>query len=134
MLLCPVSCALADQHIMFAKQYPARQLNGIFDSLNGSNGADLQGGTIHQSSIKLNHPGLIEMRTGSGIKRGIIFQDGDSYLNRIQGCATGRQDIVTGQGRYPAAISVGIMLIAGNPPGPPVNDDGGVHKMYLLIL
>ena len=128
----PLIRAASDQHVVLAGQYPPGQLNGVFDPFYRRHCADLQGGAIHQAGIKLPHPGLIEMRAGTGIKGGIIFQNGDGFLNCIEGRAAGQQDIVSSQGGGAAATLMRLVFLAGDTPGASVNDDGWFHKVFSL--
>ena len=125
----PFVRSAANDHIVLADQQTPGQFDRVLDPLHGGNRTYLQGGPVHNASIQLDHPGLIEMGAGAGIKSGIVFQNSDGGFYCLQSRTTGEQAFIAGQSRDATTSLVGLVLFLGDAPGPTVNDDGRFHGL-----
>jgi hypothetical protein len=104
-------------------------LDGIAKSLHAGDTAGFEVGTVHQQCVELYAAIARKEGTATGVKRIVIFHDGDRSFHGIDGCASTRE-------RVPALSECGCNAtlvrgdgIIGHGPCATVNDENWFHEV-----
>ncbi len=106
-------------------------LDGIAEALHAGHAAGAQGGAVHQERVELHAAIAGEEAAASGVEGGIVFEDGDGSLDRIERAAAAFEDLPAFLERIEDALLVGFELVGGDVPRAAVNEKnrGSSHRV-----
>jgi hypothetical protein len=100
-------------------------LNGVAESLDAGHAASLHAPAVHEEGIELDAAVGGEKAAAAGVEGGVVFKDGDSGFDGIEGgCAAGK-DCVAGFKGFADSGQVGGRGVGGDGPCATVNEESG---------
>jgi len=108
-------------------------VDGIAQALNAGDASGFHAASIHEEGVELNAAVGGEEAAAAGVERGIVFEDGDSGFDGVEGCAATGEDFVSGDKSASNAGFVSGCGVAGNGPCSAVDEEGGIVRGWLRI-
>jgi hypothetical protein len=119
-------CAVADEVDVGALlEYQTRCLNGVAEMLNTGYAAGLHTTAVHEKGIQLYTAIGGKEAAAAGIEGGVVFKDGNSGFNGIEGGSSARKKGVASFKGVADAGFVSGCGISGNGPCAAVNEESG---------
>ncbi len=82
-------CSFGDKHhVGTFFENSAGCANGIFDPAQTGDGASVESGCVHDNSITFDMAIEIQVRTETGVKDGIIFENDDGGFDGVESVTT----------------------------------------------
>ena len=104
----------------------ARGVDGVAQVFDAGDATGFHAASIHEEGVELNAAVGGEEAAASGVEGGIVFEDGDSGFDGVDGSAAAGEDFVTDFEGVSHAGFVGGCCIGGDSPCSAMNEKGGV--------
>jgi len=103
-------------------------VNGIAKVLDARDAAGFHATAVHEEGVELHAAVGGEKAAAPGVKGGVVFEDGDGCLDRIECCAAAGEDFVAGDEGVSHTGLVGGCGIRRNSPGSAMDEEGGIVR------
>jgi hypothetical protein len=101
-------------------------LNGIAKALDAGYSAGLHAAAVHEQGIELNSTVGGEKAAAAGVEGGVVFKDGDSGFDGVEGGAAKGKDFITGFESFADTLPMGCGGFGRDGPGTAVDEEGGI--------